>query len=31
MAEFIKDPDSKSAADIEKLTKDYIKYMTGRC
>ena len=30
MAEFIKDPDSKSAADIEKLTKDYIKYMTGK-
>ena len=29
MLEFMKDPDSKSAADIEKLTKDYIKYMTG--
>ncbi|MDR2880039.1 MAG: hypothetical protein LBV03_09010, partial [Fusobacteriales bacterium] len=30
MAEFMKDPDSKSAAEIEQLTKDYIKYMTGK-
>ncbi|MDR2878515.1 MAG: hypothetical protein LBV03_01185, partial [Fusobacteriales bacterium] len=30
MAEFMKDPDSKSASEIEQLTKDYIKYMTGK-
>ncbi|MCP1226169.1 hemagglutinin repeat-containing protein [Sebaldella sp. S0638] len=28
--EFKDNPDSKSAAEIEKLTKDYIKYMTGK-
>jgi hypothetical protein len=26
----MKDPDSKSALEIEQLTKDYIKYMTGK-
>ncbi|MCP1226542.1 hemagglutinin repeat-containing protein, partial [Sebaldella sp. S0638] len=29
MMEFMKDPDSKSASEIEQMTKDYIKYMTG--
>nr|MBP9479668.1 hypothetical protein [Sebaldella sp.] len=30
MAEFIKDPDSKSADEIKQLTKDYVKYLTGK-
>ena len=30
MAEFIKDPDSKSADEIKQLTKEYIKYLTGK-
>ena len=30
MMEFMKDPDSKSASEIEQMTKDYIKYMTGK-
>jgi filamentous hemagglutinin len=30
MAEFMKDPDSKSADEIKQLTKDYVKYMTGK-
>ncbi|MCP1226240.1 hemagglutinin repeat-containing protein [Sebaldella sp. S0638] len=30
MMEFIKDPDSKNAKEIEQMTKEYIKYMTGK-